>query len=139
MLASGAQSGQSERVSGRRHLLMAEAAAALRRGAEVEQFLGMTVADNGRRSVRWLTATCSARRYELRLHEVEDDDSDEFLDVTEFSPLDPEECIGEGRGVADSEDPLALLATAGGFGAVDDRWVNSGVVGSEYADARQTQ
>ena len=111
---------------------------ALRRGAQAEQFLGSTVADDGRSAVRWLTASRSGRSFDLRLHEVEDVGSDDFLDVTEFPPLDPEEYVGEGRRVADCEDAIALLAAAVKFGAADDRWVNAGVVQAEYADARRT-
>lgn len=123
-------------MAGRRYLTEAEARSALTRGASVEQFLGLADV-NGRRAVRWLTVS-GGRSYVVRLHEVEDVGDDDFLDVSEFPPLDPDEYLGDGRTVADESEPDAAFAVAAKLGASADRWVNSGVVQNEYADSRRT-
>lgn len=130
-------SGHSVQVSSRRHLSPDETAAALKRGRQTEQLLGLEESADGRRAVRWLTASTNGRMYELRLHVVEDVGTDELLDVSEFPPLDPEEYVGEGRLVAVADDPTSVLQAAAQFGAADGRWVNQGLVEAEYADVRR--
>lgn len=133
---SGWLIGQAVAVPGRRHLTSTEAAATLRRKREVEQFLGRFVASDERMTVRWLTAYPSGADFKLVLHEVEDIGSDEFLDVTEFPPLDENEYLGEGRVLSTHSDPDALLRDAAERGASPDRWVNGGVVQDEYRESR---
>jgi hypothetical protein len=123
-------------MSGRRYLTIAEAAATLRRGREVEQFIEHHVASDGRAAIRWLTAFKSGRTFELVIHDVEDVGSDDFFDVSEFPPLDDEEETGEGRFLATADDAESLLQTAVANGADSERWVNSGVVQDEYRESR---
>ena len=122
-------------MTGRRHLTSAEAIAALRRGAQIEQLLPLGDNSPIPEVVRWLTAARVGRSLELRLHEVEDVGTDDFLDVSEFPPLDRDEDLGEGRVLEEADDPDELLAASERHGASDDRWVNFGVVQDEYADA----
>ena len=124
-------------MAGRRYLTSSEAAAALRRGSQIEQFLGRSN-DNRRPTVRWLSAYPSGRAFELVVHHVEDIGTEGFFDVSEFPPLDDEEYVGEGRSVAAEVEPGLILDAAELHGARPDRWVNAGVVQDEYRDSRVT-
>jgi hypothetical protein len=130
-------------MSGRRHLTLDEAESALRRGVEIEQMLGVErLPEDGQRIIRWLTASRLPRLvgpgFRLRLHEVQDVTSEVVRDITEFPPIDPDTYIGEGTVVATVAEAAALLAGAADHGARDDRWVNQGVIQSEYDDLRST-
>src|SRR5687768_10446426 len=98
-----------------RHLSFEQAVAALRRGRPVEQLLESAPHD-GRPTVRWLTI--SPGGFTLTGHHVYDEGSPEFLDVTEFSPVDDEEYIGEGVEIGSHADPEAALDAARAHGAV---------------------
>jgi hypothetical protein len=120
-----------------RHLSIDQARAALRRGAAIEQLLNRSETD-GRPALRWLSLIPSkAGDIEMRFHSVFDVGTDEFADVTEFPPTEADESIGEGRPMGHYREPEHALREARmEWGAVDDRWVNSGLVGEEYADQR---
>lgn len=131
-------------VSGRRYLTFDEAVAALRRGAPIEQMLGIDWprdgSDGSQGVVRWLTASRHHERlspddgrFVLSRHEVIDIGSGVMCDVSEFPPVDRDEYTGVGRHVADDSDASALLALVATVGGRDDRWVNFGVIGDEYA------
>jgi hypothetical protein len=116
---------------------MQEAALALGRGRQVEQFLGFGTRDDVP-TVRWLSASRSGRSFVVRFHEAADDGDDEFVDLSEFRPLDPDEEPGEGRVVMRADDAGELLANADGVDADPNLWVNFGVVQDEYRDARRS-
>lgn len=121
-----------------RHLSVDQARAALRRGRSVEQLLSSTPVDV-RPTVRWLSiAPTRPGEYELRMHLVLDVGSDDFLDVTEFPPVDEEnEYVGEGKPFGTFREPNDILGEAHReWGASPDRWVNEGLVGEEYDDRR---
>jgi len=118
-----------------RHLTLDQAAAALRRGKPVEQLLECGLHD-GERTVSWLAVTPSCGEFTVTAHHVYDDGRPDFRDVAEFAPVDEWEGVGEGVEVARRADPAAALEAAARHGAASDRWVNFGVVGDEYADAR---
>jgi hypothetical protein len=128
-------------MSGRRYLTFEEAVAALRRGVEVEQMLGIDWPhDGGQGVIRWVTAYRHNERFSplegrfvLTRHEVIDIGSGSLSDISEFPPVDPEDYTGEGRRIADDSDPSTLLAVVATVGGRDDRWVNQGVIGEEYA------
>lgn len=124
-------------MTSRRHLTLGEATSALRRGRQVEQFLGVANGPDGRAVVRWVTVGEAHRVFRLTLHEVEDVGSDDFLDVSEFPPIAEDEEVGEGEVVGTSEEPEAALQLAEALGAAPDRWVNQGVVQDEYGDGRR--
>jgi hypothetical protein len=122
-----------------RHLIRAFAVGALRRGRQIEQFLGGIQRD-GRQGIRWLTLSPGNAGITLYLHEVEDVGTDNFWDVSEFPPLDDEEETGFGRTIAVVSTPdEALDLAARELGAHPDRWVNQAVVCSEYGDYRSTR
>ncbi len=118
-----------------RHLVRASAVAALRRGRGIEQLLEVEPSRNAG-SVKWLAISPAADgRFELRFHHVRNEGSSSFFDVHEFSPVDDDEDLGEGRVVERYEDSDAAVQAAERLGAAPDRWVNEGVIDAEYMDA----
>lgn len=118
-----------------RHLSRSFALGALGRGKEIEQFLGgFTRGDQ--HIIRWATLSPTKDGITLYLSEVIDVGSDTFNDVSEFPPVDPdEETWGKILGTAATPEGALDLAERE-LSADPGRWVNQGVVGSEYADHR---
>lgn len=114
-----------------RHLSSQQALSALGRGASVEQMLNETL---GGQEIRWLSVHAADGGLALRLHQVRDEGTIDFLDVTAFSPVDAGEEFGEGRLLGRFADAETALAAAEANGGRPDRWVNAGVVQDEYAD-----
>jgi hypothetical protein len=114
-----------------RHLSKQQALSALGRGASVEQMLTETL---GGQNIRWLSVHAVGGGLALSLHQVQDEGTTDFIDVTVFSPVDEDEEFGEGRLLASYPDAATVLAAAEAYGARSDRWVNEGVVQDEYAD-----
>ncbi|MFJ4848549.1 hypothetical protein [Streptomyces sp. NPDC088733] len=116
-----------------RHLVPTFALGALRRGKEIEQFLGPVERD-GRRGVRWITLSPGRAGVGVYLEEVEDIPSETFRDITHQLPLDPDdETWGkEITTVATPEEAISLAERE--FGTIADRWVNQGFVSHEYYD-----
>jgi hypothetical protein len=115
---------------------MAFAIGALRRGKEIEQFIG-PVGSSGAPGIRWVSVWPSGGRYVVSVHDVEDLGDEAFRDLSEFPPLDPdgEEVAGLGREVAGSMDESEAIELAERLaGARPDRWMNAGVAGDDYAD-----
>lgn len=113
-----------------RYLLAVEIVSAFRRGVSVEQFLGQSPVDAGH--IRHVELRPSEGKIEIWVHDVEDIGNDEYLDLYDFpclnsnSPKVP---------VATFSDPQVAIAYASTLLAADqDRWVNQGVVQSEYVD-----
>jgi hypothetical protein len=83
--------------------------------------------------VKWLAISPAADgRFELTIHHVRNEGSSSFFDVHEFSPVDDDEYLGEGRVVEHCVDIEAALKAAEKLGAPPDRWVNEGVIDAEY-------
>lgn len=119
-----------------RYLTVQQASHALGRGRQVEQFLG-AVEDAPVAAIRWVTVRPDADTFGVVVHEVEDVGGPDFLDMTEFPPLDDEEYPGEGRLVGSAPDAGSALDLASeGLGTDPARWVNSSVVSDEYRDFR---
>ncbi|MFB7372344.1 hypothetical protein ACFC0D_21150 [Streptomyces sp. NPDC056222] len=115
-----------------RHLVESFAVGALRRGRGIEQFLG-AVGTPSTPAVRWVGIEPTKRGYVVTLHVVEDVGNEQFCDLLEFPPLDPDNEFGVELTV--SADELAAMAEAEAqAGARRDRWVNAGVAGDEYLD-----
>lgn len=121
-----------------RHLTPPFAIGALRRGKQIEQFLGGF--DHGEEHViRWAALSPAKDHITLYLSEVIDVGTDTFWDMSEFPPLDPdEETWGKIVGTAAGPDDALALAERE-LGADPGRWVNQGVVGSEYGGYRATR
>ena len=121
-----------------RYLTPSFAIGALRRGKQIEQFLGGF--DKGEKHViRWVALSPAKDHITLYLSEVIDVGTDTFWDLSGFPPLDPdEETWGKIVGTLTNPDE-ALSFAEHELGAAPDRWVNHGVVGSEYGDYRATR
>jgi hypothetical protein len=119
-----------------RYLTVNFALGALRRGSGIQQLLG-TDCVAGRPTLRWLTVWRDRNgRYGLTIHHVFDEGSEQFWDVAEFSPVDQDQYIGEGRRLGTFSTPEEILHAAQAFGAATTRWVNEGVIDDEYGDLR---
>jgi hypothetical protein len=119
-----------------RYLTRAFAIGALSRGNEIEQFIG-PIELAGARGIRWVSVWPWESGYNVSVHDVEDLGDENFLDLSEFPPLDPdgEEVAGLGREVARSTDETEAIELAEKLtGARADRWVNFGMAGEDYAD-----
>lgn len=124
----------AQRGTDMRHLATAFALGALRRGKQIEQFLGPI--DSDRDGLRWIALSPSATGITIYLGEVEDVGTDTFLDVTEFPPLNPDDETW-GREIAVLSTPQdAMYLAERELGADPERWVNQGVVCDEYQDFR---
>jgi len=121
-----------------RHLSPDQLSGAFRRNGQIEQLLALETMPDGQAVVRWLVVSRAGRELQLRIHAVEDVGSFEFADVSEFPSVNPDEEFGEGVVVASGEDLEELLAIAEAHGASRDRWVNAGIIGQEYLDARES-
>jgi hypothetical protein len=121
---------------GRRHLSGPEAVAALRRGRQIEQWLGADQLADGTLALSWLTAYQAGATFKLARHRVHHAGTDDFFDVSALPPMDDEEEFGEGTDVAEDPDPGRLLDRAASQGARYDGWVNQGIVQDEYRDSR---
>ena len=114
-----------------RHLMLEQAAAALRRGTPVEQLLRSEPQD-GQPTVKWLSVNpVRDGSFVVTAHHVYDEG---VPDVYELTPVDTEEELGEGADVGRYAEAEAALDAAGDHGALSDRWVNFGMVADEYAD-----
>lgn len=120
-----------------RPLTAEEAAAALRRGAQIEQFVGV---ESG--VVRFLTAARRADRGEppvfvVTLHVVEDVGHDGFCDLSEFPSVDPDEPDHEGPWMREYAEPADATACATLHGGHQGRWHPPGGAATTYASARK--
>jgi hypothetical protein len=121
-----------------RYLTMTFALGALRRGSGIQQLLGTDYVA-GRPTLRWLTAWRERDGgYVLVIHHVFDEGSEQFWDVAEFTPVDEDEYLGEGRSLGAFNTPEEVLHAAQAYGAVTTRWVNEGVIDDEYGELRNT-
>lgn len=120
-----------------RYLSRGSATGALRRGNGVEQFLGAVEVD-GCAGIRSVDVSPLDGGFVVSLHTVQDLDDEEFLDLAEYPPLDPdedEEYVGAGREVGRETDPLAAIELAERLvAAAPGRWVNQAMAVDEYGD-----
>jgi hypothetical protein len=116
-----------------RHLTVADVRAALRRGAAVEQLLGSRI-DEGDRVLSWIEIDVDRQgRYVVSEFQVFDDQIDDFSDIHEFEPFDPDQPYGTCREFDAVEDALEYAVS---LGASLHRFVNCGLIDDEYRDLR---
>ena len=117
-----------------RHLTEGFAVGALRRGSNIEQFLG-AASGSGKPGIRWVEIIPAASGFRVVLHVAEDIGGEHFCDLVEFPPLDPGPEEDFGLEIAATEDAVEAMTIAGAqAGASPDRWVNQGMAGHEYLD-----
>jgi hypothetical protein len=119
-----------------RYLTRAFALGALRRGRQIEQFIGPVDVAGDVAAIRWVLVCKGQHGYEAWSYDVEDLDDDGFLDLMEFPPVgSPHDEEPGARYLGCTEDEEAsLLLVEESVGASPDRWVNEGVAGEDYAD-----
>ena len=115
-----------------RPLTRSEAAAVLRRGVGIEQFISVTGGE-----IRYLSISPVAGDFVLTGHHVHDEGTDEFADISEFRPVHDDEELGEGRTVAVFADAEHAVGGAQGCGGSPDRWVNQAMAAEDYLAAKR--
>lgn len=108
-----------------------EAGAALRRGQSVEQLV-----DVAHGTVLYLSASLEGEGFAVRRHHVLDEGTEDFRDLSEFSPVDADEFLGEGVVVQVSDVADAAVQSAAEYGGSAERWVNHGIAADEYWRAK---
>lgn len=101
-------------------------------------------ADDGEPDVvAWLTAWRRAERdstvYRLTQHRCHEEPEEAVGNPEHLEALEEDEDYAEGKDVATAATPEKLLQAAAAFGAVDDRWVNFGMIADEYHDLRKAK
>jgi hypothetical protein len=123
-----------------RHLDASQAIRSLRRGASIAQLLPNSVPVDGRSTLTWLRASRRIHdgdSYTLGRHFTFDEGSPAFCDLWEFTPVNDDECLGEGVELAVFESAEALLdAAVTNYEAGIDRWVNQEMIQDEYRDLK---
>lgn len=114
-----------------RYLTRQFAIGAIRRGNEVEQFLGGDTID-GSPVIRWVTISPGRDGIEVAVNTRLDLDDDRFGDLPNLPP--PPSGPEESR-LGRTDDPEQALLIAERHPAVSpDRWVNVAVAGDDYRD-----
>lgn len=109
------------------------AVGALRRGKQIEKFLG-GVEHEGRQALRWLALGPDREGITLYFSEVEDAGSTTYSAIDNFPPIEPDDNTW-GKVIATKSIPEEALDLAENeLGAQPGRWVNEGLVCSEYHD-----
>jgi hypothetical protein len=115
-----------------RHLSRSHIESALKRGKEVEQFIGGFEYE-GRKSISWLTIRSTDFGYTLLHHEQFDEGSSDFCDVYEYEYINLPEYRYEPEhlNLKSLDD---VFEAASKIGATENRWVGHGMVQDEYHD-----
>jgi hypothetical protein len=117
-----------------RYLSESFAVGALRRSASIEQFLGPAFYAD-RRGIRWVAIEPRrSGRYAIVLYLSWDIGGEDFRDLLEFPPLDPQ-AENDGDVLAEVDDAAEALRIAEQrTDAVRERWANFGVAAEDYLD-----
>ena len=117
-----------------RYLTPKSAITALRRGRQIEQFLG-GIQTGERRGIRWISLSPGREGIGVHLHEVEDVGTGTFWNLTEFPPLDPDDET-QGLVTVVTAPEEAIRIAEHDLGADHARWVNQGFACDEYGSYR---
>lgn len=118
----------------RRYLTRSEAESALNRGKAIECFLGQCERD-GRKGIKWLSASRRGEAVRMAFYETADIGNEEFLDLYEFGPLNPDLDLDdpeEERVFGDFSTFISELESS--FPGSTLKLVNEGVIQDEYLD-----
>ncbi len=115
----------------RRYLTKTEISSAVRRGKQVDAFLGAGECGDVP-TIRYLTAQGTSGRIYAELWEVEDPRDPEFLDVYNFCPPNGDDAPDRIFVFESVLDALVELDKI--FPWVSLRFVNQGVIDDEYAE-----
>ncbi len=115
-----------------KYLLKGQVDQQLAAGRVIEQWLGHSNHEDYR-IIKWLridkekSSECSVTYFESF-----DEGNNDFLDVYEFSPLDPDKPYGEISTFETKE--MALECAANNYGADIEKYVGDGLIQDVYAD-----
>jgi hypothetical protein len=118
----------------RRYLTLSEAEAALSHGKSIECFIG-PCSREGKAGIRWLSAIGTASGVSIQLYESADLGDEDFTDVYEFGPLDPELEFEEAAETIEAPSFSVFVSILHErFPGASSRMVNPQLVQDEYAD-----
>ena len=117
---------------GRRYLTTEEAISAIKRGKEVEIFLGGFV-KAGDKCIRWASFGFDGDKYIGKVWEAIDEGSENFLDIYSFSPAS-----GEWDSPAKQAESREFEAVLKELDCSSGKIVNYGLVQDEYAEYLST-
>ena len=115
----------------RRYLTQSEVSSAIRRGKQVDAFLGAgnTSSDP---TIRYLTVRGTPENVTAELWEVEDPQNPDFLDVYGLYPSNGDDAPDQVFVFPSVPDAMSELNKH--FPGVVNRFVSQGVIGDEYAE-----
>lgn len=118
-----------------RYLTEIEVGEALRRGATLEQLLGVRL-DAGDRVLSWIELDVDRqRRFVVTEFHVFDDQIEGFDSVHAFEPFDPDHPYGDSREFDEFEQALEYAVS---LGASRHKFMNAGFLEEEYRKLRTT-
>jgi len=118
----------------RRYLTLSEAESALNRGKSIECFLGACTRD-GKPGIKWISASKNGNGINVSVFETADLGNEEFLDVYEFGPLNPELELDEADESLTCPDFESFVQEVESkFSGSSSKLVNEFIVQDEYAD-----
>jgi len=104
----------------------------LRLGKSIEQWLSY-IKENDYAIINWLRIDKEKDdMYSVSYFEVFDEGSEEFIDIYEFSKLDPDEPYGIINTFNSVEESLEFATRT--YGASIDKFVSGGMIQEEYRD-----
>lgn len=118
----------------RRYLTSSEAEAAMNRGKSVECFLGSCERDS-KPGIKWVSARAGGNGVRVSVYETADLGNEEFIDVYEFGPLNPDlEFEDPDETLNFSSFAEFLSGIENKFSGSTSRLVNEFIIQDEYAD-----
>lgn len=110
------------------YLTKPELLARVRLGKEIAQWLGH-VDEADYTIIKWLTVGKTGSQYYVLYQESFDDGDEEFCDIVEFSPVDPD--ANEEASFDSAEDTVSFAIEQ--HGASIDKFVAGSMINEEYA------
>lgn len=118
----------------RRYLTPSEAEAAIKRGKPVECFLGSCQRDS-KPGIKWFSARAAGNGIKVSVYETADLGNEEFIDVYEFGPLNPDlEFEESDEIICFSSFTEFYSGIESKFSGSTSRLVNEFIIQDEYAD-----
>lgn len=118
----------------RRYLTSSEAKAAMNRGKSVECFLGSCQRDS-KPGIKWFSARAGGNGIKVSVYETADLGSEDFIDLYEFGPLNPD------LELEDPDESIDFISFETFFSEIEkkfsgstSRLVNEFIIQDEYAD-----
>ena len=119
---------------GRRYLTLSEAESAINRGKSVECFIGACDRD-GARGIKWFSARKNGNGINVSVYETADLGNEDYLDLYEFGPLNPELELDEPDEIISCADFASFAKEIESkFSGSSNKLINEFIIQDEYAD-----